>query len=138
MSFVVFAMMVGAMVIISMNQDISLVAEDYYKQEIEYQDQINRQKNALELESLPLVQFNANSGKLLLIFDEKIHKGFVSGKVHIFSNRTSKEDLIFELNISAFPAFEMDLSELRSGKWEARVFWQDSEKEFYLENVIDI
>ena len=36
LSFVLFALFIGALVVVCVRQDINLVALDYYKQEIDY------------------------------------------------------------------------------------------------------
>ena len=49
LSFIAFVGIIITMVVISMRQDISLVAKDYYVQEIAYQDQIDRIRNNHDL-----------------------------------------------------------------------------------------
>ena len=49
-SFVFFIGLLFGLVYISMNQDISLVSENYYEQELAYEDQIQRIKNTNNLE----------------------------------------------------------------------------------------
>ena len=57
-SFIAFAGLIITMVVISMRQDVSLVAKDYYVQEIAYQDQIDKIQNQKALESEPTIKLS--------------------------------------------------------------------------------
>ena len=52
-SFVCFALFIGTLVVICVRQDISLVAPDYYKQELNYQKQIDRNQNTMNFTVKP-------------------------------------------------------------------------------------
>ena len=54
MTFIVFAAIIISMVVISMRQDVSLVAADYYKQELAYTEQMNKLENTID--SLKIVK----------------------------------------------------------------------------------
>ena len=128
--------MIG-LVVISMNQDVNLVAEDYYEQEIKYQDQIDRVKNFNDLELRPVLKIDNNTGKCFLTFpDELVQIGDISGKVHFFRPSDSKQDIIFELNLTKSNSVSMDINDLIDGLWEVRVSWSDSNKEYYFVEAV--
>ena len=54
-AFLFFALFIGVLVFICMKQEVSLVSKDYYKDEINYQQQIERLNNAEHLESKPTI-----------------------------------------------------------------------------------
>jgi len=65
-AFVCFAGVLATIVTISMKQDVGLVAKDYYKQEIAYQDQIDRKTNYNQLERKPVIKLDASKNHIEL------------------------------------------------------------------------
>ena len=49
LAFVLFAGFIATLVVVCVREDISLVSKDYYKEELLYQDQIQRLNNASQL-----------------------------------------------------------------------------------------
>ena len=70
-AFVIFAAFIGTLVGICVNQDISLVAKDYYRQEIAYQEQIDRMANHEALPEKPKVTYKGVREQLYLPFPSR-------------------------------------------------------------------
>src|SRR5690606_2462534 len=72
--------------VISMNTnkkyDHDLVTEDYYKQELELQDEINKEINARELPQN--IYWKKNSNGLVLVFPETLQAEKITGKVFLY------------------------------------------------------
>jgi hypothetical protein len=45
--FILFAAFIGTLVTVCLRQDISLVSKDYYKEELQYENQLTRLKKCL-------------------------------------------------------------------------------------------
>ena len=136
LAFVAFFMIMGSMVYISVKQEFSLESPDYYKKEIEYQQQIELMKNTAALESKPYFSYSKQDQAIYLRFDTTIHGELVKGQVHFFSNMSSKEDVVFELDKAFYPDYKLDVKEFRSGKWLLKLNWEIKDKAFYLEEVV--
>ena len=136
LAFVVFVAVLVTMVTISMNQDISLVAEDYYKQEITYQDQINRLSNFNNLDNKPFVK-KESSSVLLVTFPEGLLKNVKEGNVVLFRPSMAKLDKKWKLNPNSNGLQRIPLDNLKAGKWKVKLFWTDyKEKEYYQEFIV--
>jgi hypothetical protein len=132
LSFVLFALFIGTLVVVCVRQDVNLVAQDYYKQELDYQQQIERERNAEELMSKPSMEVRDNF--LNISFDGfgKIEKG----EVKLFRPSNPDFDKSFVLSLSQDSLQQFDISAQPSGMYKARMSWSMSGKEFYFEKVI--
>ena len=63
-----FALLTLTMVFFAMNQEVFLVSDDYYKQEIEYQGQIDKMENARALSEPLVISYDSLSKNLVIIF----------------------------------------------------------------------
>ena len=136
-AFVGFAAIIATMVTISMKQDISLVAKDYYKQEIAYQDQIDRQENFNGLESKPFIK--KESGQLVLIFPSKLAENVSDGSIHLFRPSAANEDQKWTLSLDTTGKQLFNLNDYSKGRWVVKLFWKNaSGMEFYNEYALSI
>jgi len=55
-AFVLFAAFIGTLVVVCVRQDVSLVSRDYYRQELAYQNQIQRLNNTAALLEKPVIR----------------------------------------------------------------------------------
>ena len=58
-AFVFFALFIGTLVTICVRQDITLVTKEYYKEELAYQEQIDRMNNVNNLGEVPEISIEA-------------------------------------------------------------------------------
>ncbi len=133
LSFVAFVAVIITLVVISMRQDISLVARDYYVQEIAYQDQIDRIRNNEELGELKTeVVYDRSAGKIVL---KAPGAEALEGTVYFFRPSDATLDKKYSIRIrdgrQVFAA-----SDFQKGLWRVKVSWQVDEKEFYTEKVL--
>lgn len=106
-----------------------LVSEDYYKDELHYQEEIDKMNNAnFLLENVRL----SNSDKGIIIhFPEDKDFNKIKGKVNFL--RRSNEKLDFEKNINLTGSSMLIEDKLLvPGKWEIKVDWQYEEVEYLL------
>lgn len=106
--FITFIVVLGT---ILMQQDVDLVAEDYYQQEIDYEAQIKAESNAKKLDITPEISQDADH---LLV---KVPNGnFKNVVLHLKRPNNSKQDMTF--NIEGTQSFIMDKQELESGQYD--------------------
>jgi hypothetical protein len=134
-SFVLFAAFIAILVTVCVRQDISLVSKDYYKEELAYQDQIGRIKNASLLAKRPTIEI-INKNTLQIEFDQfnEIEKG----ELQLFRPSNAAMDKKFPLNASNTPTQIFSIKNMGKGMYRARMVWTMGEKEFFVEEVIFI
>ncbi len=136
LAYVFFAAIVATMVTIAMKQDVSLVAADYYKQEIAYQDQIDRMENVRALEHAPKIRFQAESNSLTIAFpkQEKMHKA--NGNIHLFRPSNVRLDREFALQLDEQGKQSLAVPGLAKGLWRVKLQWEAEGKEYYHEKLL--
>ena len=137
LSFIVFAGIIFTMVFISMNQRVNLVAEDYYKQEIEYEDQIDRIRNTNSLSSKPEIQMDVGSKQVIIKFPEELKGRLKDGHVLLFRPSDSRLDKRFQLDLDDSGIQKISMKGQIGGLWKAKLYWQDYDLEYYDEKILN-
>ncbi len=137
LSFVVFIGVIFTMVYISMNQDISLVADNYYEQELAYEDQINRIKNTRALAEKLKLEIDKKDRSAKLTYPQSIRELFKEGTIQFFRPSQSSLDKEFLMLPGKENLQVIDLKGFTSGLWKVKINWRSDDKEFYEEiNVV--
>ena len=117
--------------VIRMNMDNranhDLVTEDYYKAELEYQKEIDAEKNAIE-NSLQIAIKPSPEG-LLLEFPEELNHKIIRGTISLY--RPSDKHLDFDLPISQSDAHLLIPDErLLDGRWDIKIAWKYQNEDY--------
>jgi len=140
LSFVLFLCVIVTMVVISMRQEVGLVAPDYYKQEIAYQDQIDRMNNYNQLAEKPSITIDRANQHLVVNFPPSLTSQVSKGEIQIFRPSTTGIDKKLELSLDSNGEQRIDLNQMLKGRWKAKLFWQgdSEEQQYYNETAINI
>ncbi len=104
-----------------------LVAEDYYKDELNYQLDINKEKASNKLtENLKLIKTNTG---LALIFPSSFNFKEISGKIKLLRPSNYKLDLEKNLKLTS-NTFLIKKSDLVAGKYKISIDWQYKSKSY--------
>lgn len=100
--------------------DHDLVVEEYYKAELGFQDEINKEENSKNL--VENISVKKMEDGLLIIFPKTIDTQEVTGKVILY--RVSNKKLDFEMPISiSNNTMLIDDKSLLEGRWNLKVDW---------------
>lgn len=132
-TFVLFAGFIGTLVTICVRQDVNLVSKEYYKEELAYQDQIERISNTQALIEKPSIA-KVNNATLEVTFRQSVDKG----ELKLFCPSNPKMDKNFDLKLQVRNNQLFDISSLSKGMYRARLFWIVNGREYFLEEVIYI
>lgn len=113
--------------------DHDLVTEDYYKEELDFQNDINKETNAKNLsENISLTK---TENGLLIAFPETFTINNISGKVFLY--RPSNKQLDFETPISlSNHNLLIPDKRLLDGRWNIKVDWQYNGKSYLFKKEI--
>jgi nitrogen fixation protein FixH len=134
LAFISFIMYFVVTMMSSSDYDHDLVVEDYYKAELHYQQDIDAQENALALNEQISIRRKGES--LIVLFPEGIDLERTTGMVSLY--RPSNKKLDFSIPFSEIKSseFEIPADQLVNGRWNVKVTWQNSEKEFMFKTEI--
>lgn len=120
-SFIAFIMYFIVTMNIDNKYDHDLVTEDYYAEELAYQKNINKLKNAKTLKEN--INYRKTSEGLEIVFPSGIDYKKITGNVFLY--RPSNKQLDFESTISLSNTHLLiPDSRLVGGRWNIKVDWQ--------------
>lgn len=133
-AFILFAMFIGTLVAVCVKQDVNLVSKDYYRDELGYQNQIERINNTNRLVEKPTIA--KIDGKLQVNFsgEQKIQKG----ELKLFCPSNPKMDKDYSILATAGNTQLFEITSLQSGMYKAKLLWTMAGKEYFLEEIIYI
>jgi hypothetical protein len=131
-----FALMIIFLVIKSSQQNIDLVADDYYARELEYQhrlDEINR-ANALP----ERIRWKQEQQEVIISYPAMFKGKQISGKVEFFRPSDRSKDLSRDILVDAENSQRINISSFHTGKYDMRIHWTVDDVSYYTEEIIII
>ena len=134
-AFLLFAIFIGTLATICLRQDVDLVSIDYYKEELAYQNQIQRINNTEQLQHKPSIKI-ITKNQLEVEFNQT--EDIQNGELKLYCPSNSKLDKRFIFPASKKGKQLIELNGLETGMYRARLLWSMQGKDFYIEEVIHI
>jgi nitrogen fixation protein FixH len=125
-----FAGIAVVLVIASTHQD-ALVSENYYEQELKFQDQIDAAARTEKTGAK--IQYDSAAGKLLIVLPGEQANQIISGKISIYRASAPKLDREFPLELHIDGTQAIDVSQFTAGPWQIRVRWKAGDQDYFLE-----
>lgn len=112
----------------------SLVVDNYYEQDLNYQKHYEKISNADALGVHFRIDYEAEKDQLTIRFPEEqvIRKGSVT----LFKPADSRQDFKQEMEQGTSGVFRMSTSEFSRGHWKVQVDWEADGKTYYRETEI--
>jgi len=133
-----FVVMTLGMVFYFIGDKVDLVADDYYKQEIAYQDQIDKMSNNQALEQPLEIDLDRTSLSAVIRFPLEQASAGVQGLVQLYRPANSDEDKTFDINTDSTGVQTVSLAGFNRGLWKIKVLWNSGGKDYYSEKVVTL
>lgn len=133
-AFLFFAVFIGGLVYVCVREDISLVSSEYYQDELLYEQQIVRINNANALVLKPILQVVGDS--LILNYADADY--IQSGQLQLFRPSDASLDKTFSLMQDDSIVRYFNLVTFPAGMYKARMKWEMSGKEYFIEKIIHL
>lgn len=133
-----FVVMTLSMVIYFMGHKVDLVAEDYYKQEIEYQQQIDKMSNSKSLKEPIGFEFSYTQRTVKLNFPSGDLQNGLKGNIHFYRPSDSSLDRQIEVKPDENGEQLISVSSLNKGLWKVRISWTAAGTAYFDEKVITL
>lgn len=134
LTLILFAMLMGFMVYKATQQDFDLVSENYYADELVYQDIIDQKTNALKLEDKASLSIVGN--EVYLILPKDLESKTKSFTVLMYCEQEADNDFSFEQAKTSENRFTVSFQKFSTGKWIAKVKLHCEDVDYYLEPQI--
>jgi hypothetical protein len=133
-AFVLFAAFIATLVTACLRQDVNLVSKDYYKEELAYQQQIERMNNLSQLDNKPVIQRSEEFLEVEFTQFRNVQNGYLK----LFSPSDPNKDKVYVLKASEDTTQRFSIDDVAKGMYRARMQWIMNGKEYFLETVINI
>ncbi len=129
--YTIFAIATITFVAFAMTQKIELVAPDYYKNEIGYEQQINRVRQTNNLIQ-PITCQLSQDGKYLKIQFPPRHTA-VEGTIKLYRPSESMLDFTLPIDPDEDGLQLIETAKMKRGAWRVQISWAMKGREFYNE-----
>ena len=132
-----FVLLVLFMVFLAYRQDVPLVFDDYYKQELKYQEEIDKLKNARSLPVPISIEYLADDRALRIHFPAG-QPGSLTGTIQLMRPSDPKMDTSFPVRADDHMIQRVSLGGMQNGFWKLKVYWENDYKQFLEEKDLII
>lgn len=128
--FVAFAVLIGTLVYKCTQQQYDLVSEDYYAQELKYQEKIDGSKAAA---SISPVKISQTTSDVVIQMPEELKGLSLTGDVWLYCANKASDDVKLPLQLDANGIMEIDKKTIAGSKYTAKISWSSSDTKYYKE-----
>ena len=135
--FIFYVLFVGALVfqlVKSFQYDHSLVVDNYYEKDIQYQEQFDKLKNTKELSESLRIKYHKEENQVRIAFPKDI----ATAEGEILFYRADDKSKDFKLPIKDSGDIVVPTSFLVRGEWTVSVDWTTDDKSYFEEKNIQI
>ena len=133
-AFVIFMGGTISTAVYLMNQDVNLVAENYYDQEINYQQHIDRMERTNQLQKKQIISFD---GAIVRInIPNSVLSERLSGEIYFYRPSDSNSDIKIPLVPDSSGVHVIPVESLEKGYWKIKVNWLSNGKDYFSEDRI--
>lgn len=134
--FALFVVYILSFVYRSYNQNIDLVSEDYYAQEVAFQGRIDESANAEHLADE--VTISRPEGFIEFGFPSEVTNSITSGEIHFFRPSDKAMDIKVPLQLNDSGKVRVPVQVLKQGRYQVKFSWNTEDKAYYLAKDIVI
>ena len=132
--YIGFVVMILTLVVMSLNQDIQMVTENYYEKEQNYSTQVQSSFNSESLTTPLQIDYQSNSKKIQLQFPKDF--AAIEGVVQFYRPSNAKKDFAVDIELDSNNLQWIEVDELISGLWKVKVDWKANGKAFFDEKQV--
>lgn len=129
--FIAFAAMMIYMVVRSFQANVDLVSEDYYLQELNYQQQIDKKNNVAAQQKEVVSRLTVNGVELQ--FAETVDPGQLSGTINLYRPSEADMDRAVAIALDSQRKQMIAPELLQPGKYILKIDWKEGNTPFYQE-----
>ncbi len=122
-AFLAFAMFLGVLIYRVYQAKIHLVADDYYEQELAYQEQIDKLENEQALEKSVDIELKSELKILSIRFPKNL--AIESGHLELYRPSDASLDRKWKLKLDQDNTQILSTKNLASGLWQVKIEWRD-------------
>lgn len=131
LAYTLFAVALFWFVYQSTKQDNSLVVDNYYEQDLQYQQQYERMQRANSLSAPVKVQFDQPAAAVVITFPEEVSAP--GGSIHFYRPSDQRFDFRADLAVDELHRQLIPVKGKLGGRWIVKILWEEDGQEYYVE-----
>jgi hypothetical protein len=131
-TIIIFMVITISAVVYLMNQDVDLVASDYYNKGIHHQEQIDRVNRTDKMGNE--VSINPENGFIRLTLPKLFVQKSLTGVIQFYRPSNEKKDFAVALNIDSSGQQLISTQSMDKGYWKVKLNWTQDSVEYYKES----
>ena len=136
LTFVVFISCTVGLVVLACSQKADLVSEDYYEQEIRFQNHLDRLDRTSNVDASIIYEAATQRIRIALPRAQSDHA--LRGRIELYRPSASGLDRQLALAPDARGIQTIDAAKLRPGLWKVRITWSAENQDYFLERAITV
>lgn len=132
--FVIFISALATWAVVATHNSVDLVRQDYYEEELRFQQQIERVNRTAQMRKDITVTTDASSLTFKLPLDEAAAKP--TGEIQLYRPSDASLDKKIALDVNDSGLQRIDASALKGGLWKVRVYWKVGQAEYYFDQSV--
>ena len=136
MLYAAFVGMIIFLVFRTAHENIDLVTEDYYQQELAFQNKIDQTAAASQIGEDPVVRISDQS--VDIIFPDSVAGLGIAGKALFYRASDASKDIVIELKTDMAGTQRVDRSQFTTGAYQLKLTWMSDGHPYYYEEQIYI
>ena len=136
--YIAFAALMLAFVLAASLQRTDLVADDYYDQEVKYQQRIDQIKRSQESTRKVEVSYQRAAQQITLQFPSVLDGNEVSGNVVLFRPSNASLDRNYSIQLDEQNRQQFSTENLIAGNWRLMIHWEYQGEQFFSEELLTI
>jgi nitrogen fixation protein FixH len=138
LALLVFASGLAALIAFAVTSNSDLVVQDYYEQDLLYQEQIDRRARTEPLAERLRVSHDPALDKILIQLPSEHATLDTAGEVHLYRPSAADLDRRWPLELNAAGMQILDAQDLAPGLWQVKIQWTTRGQEYYVDRRVVI
>jgi|JI10StandDraft_1071094.scaffolds.fasta_scaffold44869_2 hypothetical protein len=135
--FIIFVSTLVFVLYQAFQQDNSLVMDNYYEEDIKYQQQYDKIKNTSELTTKVKLDFDSAKGEISLTFPLD-SMAITTGIVLVYHPADKSADKKYDFNLNQTNVYQIKLDKMTKGRIKVKIDWERAGVKYYQEEEIII
>jgi hypothetical protein len=127
---IVFILLNGVVILFSLNQKVDLVTTNYYEKELKFQQDIDKQNNALPIADS--IQITVNDAIIQITFPVEHANQIENGNLFFYRPSDSKLDFKIELKLNKNGEQLFDAKTFVKGLWNVTFEWEENKRGYQI------
>ncbi|MFM2207852.1 MAG: hypothetical protein RL213_1827 [Bacteroidota bacterium] len=133
LSFVAFIL---SLVYRCSKEEVDLVSERYYENELNYQQRINSKANVVQ-EGMEIA-IDQRPDRIRLEFPSKVSRVSAEGTIAFYKPDAKRLDFNLPISLNDSAIQEISIADLQRGHWQLQISWNSGNVSYYQEKEIRI